>query len=134
MKKRKISLAATIIRAERRSNKIINDNLSKVLREEIHTPKYTREDIPSNFHSICPAAERELALICKEGDEHYGEWNWTNVDNIERFRRDTIKHLMAHLNSYRTGDRSELHLGKVMWGCMALIHHRENCKHEEGLK
>jgi len=102
---------------------------------DIHITEYTRVSTLEHFHSICPAMEMELAKVCAEGDKNYGEWNWTNLGKvpIERFRRDAVKHSMRHLSLYRSGDRSERHLAKVIWGMMVLIHFDKNCKHEDGL-
>ena len=111
-------------------------NLKIPTDEQIHKTKYTRIPIKEHFHSICPAMELALAKICTEGDTHYGEWNWLNLHKVslERFKKDTIKHLMRHLNLYRSGNRKEDHLAKVIWGCMAILHYDMNCHHKEGLK
>lgn len=97
------------------------------------TKKYTRdnEEIP-HFQSICPTALRSLAEICTEGDNRYGEFNWCKVTPEESYKlkKDAIQHIDNHFNLYRSGDRTENHLAKVMWGCMAMIHHDKNCSHQ----
>ena len=93
---------------------------------------YSRDNssVP-HFQSICPAAERALALICTEGDVRYGEFNWCGSEvNVEELKKDAIQHLKNHLNLYLVGDRKEDHLAKIMWGCMAMIHHDKNCQHQ----
>jgi len=93
--------------------------------------KYSRDKIKGNFSSICPTAMRRLALIHTEGDNHYGRMNWVNVDDISKFKLDTIDHAMNHLMSYLSGNKEEDHLAKIVWGMNALMHHEDNCKHQE---
>jgi len=112
----------------------------KLLKESIQielvnprTTKYRRDkQVEGNFATICPVSMMELALICLEGDEKYGYFNWINVEDMTKFKYDTINHIMKHLELYRSGDRSEKHLAKVMWGCMAIIHHDKKCGHQGG--
>ena len=106
--------------------------------QEKEQKSYTRDNssLP-HFHSICSTAERELALICTEGDNRYGEFNWCFLEKTNKvieLKKDAIQHIKNHLNLYQLGDRAENHLAKIMWGCMAMIHHDSNCKHHETFK
>lgn len=97
-------------------------------------PNYIRDkQKEGNFASICPQALQELAIIHLEGDEKYGYANWIKLKKtpLISFRYDTVNHILKHLILYCLGDRKEKHLAKVMWGCQALIHHDEKCKHQE---
>lgn len=82
------------------------------------------------FTSICPAAQRALSKIHAEGDNKYGNFNWTKGMPLY----ELLNHCENHLNLWKLGDRSEDHLAKVMWGMAAIIHFRDGCVHGEVLQ
>jgi len=70
-----------------------------------------------NFHSISPHALRRLAMIHFEGDTRYGYCNWRKgmpYSNI-------VNHIFNHFCLFLSGDRSEDHIAKTMWGCGAIM-------------
>ncbi len=95
-------------------NKILNDGIGGWKRDPSTDDKY-------DYDEISPHGLDALAQVCREGHKH-GKGNWREHPQPEHI---VINHMMAHLNEYRKGDRSEDHLAKVAWGCFALIHYRE---------
>lgn len=73
------------------------------------------------YHLISPIGLRRLAERYHKGDVNYPPYNWclgipaTNV----------INHLMAHLEKYRAGDRTDDHLAAIAWGAFTLMHSEE---------
>ena len=69
------------------------------------------------YDLIPPCASRELAEIFAEGAKRHGDNNWKNgmPEGV------ILNHAIEHLMKWMEGDRSEKHLGKVMWACSALI-------------
>ena len=83
------------------------------------------------FEQICPSAELEVAKIYAEGELRYGAYNWAKGSP----QHNIIRHMKRHLNLWLSGDRSEAHLAKVLWGVMSLIHYETKCKcHIESIR
>jgi len=62
-------------------------------------------------------ALEELGEVFGEGAITHGDNNWKKgMPNSV-----VINHMMRHFLAWRRGNRSELHLGKVMFGCCVLI-------------
>ena len=71
---------------------------------------------------IPPEAWLELGEVFGEGAITHGDDNWKKgMPNAV-----VVNHMLRHLLLYLQGDRKELHLGKVMFGCCVLIWNREN--------
>jgi hypothetical protein len=73
---------------------------------------------------------REYAMACGEGAVKYGDNNWKKGMPDEAI----YSHAMEHLMKWNAGDRSENHLGKVVWGMGALLWndiHRKETVHAE---
>lgn len=71
---------------------------------------------------IPPEAWLELGEVFGEGAITHGDENWKRgMPNAV-----AVNHMLRHLLLYLKGDRKELHLGKVMFGCCVLIWNREN--------
>ena len=83
----------------------------------------TRNDIgKARYDLLDPWAIQEIAEVYGEGAESHGDTNW-----LKGMPESVIwNHLERHINEYKKGDRSEPHLGKAIWGLMALIRYREN--------
>jgi hypothetical protein len=69
------------------------------------------------YDLIPPCALRELAEVFAEGAKAHGDENWKKGMD----EGVIVNHAMEHLMKYREGDRSENHLGKIMWACSAMI-------------
>ena len=66
---------------------------------------------------IPPEALEELGEVFGEGAITHGDENWKKgMPNSV-----VINHMMKHFLAWQKGDRRELHLGKVMFGCCVLI-------------
>jgi hypothetical protein len=71
---------------------------------------------------IPPEALEELGEVFGEGAIAHGDDNWKKgMPNSV-----VINHLMKHFLAWHRGDRQELHLGKVMFGCCVLIWNEAN--------
>ena len=71
---------------------------------------------------IPPEALEELGEVFGEGAITHGDNNWKKgMPNSV-----VINHMMKHFLAWRRGNRSELHLGKVMFGCCVLIWNEDN--------
>jgi hypothetical protein len=71
---------------------------------------------------IPPEALLELGEVFGEGAVSHGDENWKKgMPNSV-----VINHMLRHLLLYMKGDRDELHMGKVMFGCCVLIWNEEN--------
>ena len=73
------------------------------------------------YDLISPVAMRRLAAVYAEGCAKYGPDNWLKGIPAS----DLINHLSEHLAAWRSGDRSEDHLGHAMWNLATLIHFEE---------
>ena len=76
---------------------------------------------PCRYDLITPVGLRRLAETYGEGALKYGDRNWEKGipnDNL-------LNHLIAHINQYMAGDRSEDHLAHAAWGLFALMHFEE---------
>jgi len=91
----------------------------------------TSNKIAGRHDMICPTAIIKLAAVCEEGSISHGDYNWANTLETQRFKRDRLNHAMRHLELYRSGDFSEDHLAKAMWGLMAALHFDNHCKCHE---
>lgn len=67
-----------------------------------------------DFGSIPPLAMLLLARVAKEGGMRYGRFNYMRGFPIS----DLLNHAERHINLYKCGDRSEMHLVKAAWGCL----------------
>ena len=71
---------------------------------------------------IPPEALEELGEVFGEGAVTHGDENWKKgMPNSV-----VINHMMKHFLKWQKGDREELHLGKVMFGCCVLIWNERN--------
>tara|TARA_R100000687_G_C6374729_1_gene129661 strand:- start:23 stop:412 length:390 start_codon:yes stop_codon:yes gene_type:complete len=71
---------------------------------------------------IPPEALEELGEVFGEGAISHGDDNWKKgMPNSV-----VINHMMKHFLAWQRGDRNELHLGKVMFGCCVLIWNEAN--------
>ena len=77
---------------------------------------------------IPPEALEELGEVFGEGAITHGDENWKKgMPNSV-----VINHMMIHFLKWQKGDREELHLGKVMFGCCVLIWNELNDVDVEG--
>ena len=77
---------------------------------------------------IPPEALEELGEVFGEGAITHGDENWKKgMPNSV-----VINHMMIHFLKWQKGDREELHLGKVMFGCCVLIWNELNDIDVEG--
>lgn len=86
-----------------------------------------RDKIRPRYDLVPLEFDNELASIFEEGrrprpglPEGYGD-SWKKGG--EDFLRDCLNHALWHLKKYMEGDRSENHLAKVAWGCLAVRFH-----------
>ena len=71
---------------------------------------------------IPPEALEELGEVFGEGAITHGDENWKKgMPNSV-----VINHMMIHFLKWVKGDRDELHIGKVMFGCCVLIWNEHN--------
>lgn len=82
------------------------------------------------YDLISPIGLRQLAETYAEGAEKYGDHNWKKGLPIG----DTLNHLMRHIELWRSGDRSELHLAHAAFGLFTLIHFEEQSNTNEVYK
>lgn len=78
-------------------------------------------DKPCRYDLITPIGLRRLAETYGEGALKYGDRNWEKGipnDNL-------LNHLIAHINQYMVGDKTEDHLAHAAWGLFALMHFEE---------
>ena len=68
------------------------------------------------FHSEC-----RIGAIFLEGEAKHGRDDWKRGAYDESFHRERLMHVRAHLQQYLNGDKSEDHLAKVAWGCIAVM-------------
>ena len=94
---------------------------SGAIREDIVIPRYSL---------IPPSCIRRLALIYNEGATRYGDYNWTKGLPYT----NTLDHALEHLTKYLTGDRSEDHLAKVVWGMFVLMYQDDHHNIEPDVK
>ena len=78
-------------------------------------------DKPCRYDLISTVGLRRLAETYGEGSIKYGDRNWEKGIPIS----DLMNHLIAHINHYNSGDRSEDHLAHATWGLFALMHFEE---------
>jgi len=83
----------------------------------------SRNDIgKTRLDLIPPEALEELGEVFGEGAITHGDENWKKgMPNSV-----VINHMMKHFLKWQKGDREELHLGKVMFGCCVLIWNESN--------
>lgn len=73
------------------------------------------------YDLITPIGLRRLAETYAEGAKKHGDNNW-----LKGFpASDTLNHVLAHLNMWKTGDASEDHLAHAAWGLFAIMHFEE---------
>lgn len=72
-------------------------------------------------YDLIPAcALRRYAERCGLGAQLHGDDNWKRGAGDLEYERDRLNHTIEHLLKYASGDRSEDHLGAVLWGAGAL--------------
>ena len=83
----------------------------------------SRNSVGSTRLDLIPTeAWLELGEVFGEGAITHGDDNWKKgMPNAV-----VVNHMLRHLLLYLKGDRKELHLGKVMFGCCVLIWNREH--------
>ncbi len=77
------------------------------------------KDVDHLRYDLIPTAPMErLALRYGMGAEKYGDWNWQKgmPDKV------LVNHLEAHLQKWKSGDRSEDHMSAVAWGAFAIMY------------
>lgn len=77
-----------------------------------------RIPIKWRFDLIPPLVLRELAAIYEEGAKKYGPSKY--IEKPLPFSV-LLNHLTNHLNLYCSGDRTEKHLAKVLWGVATMM-------------
>ena len=89
----------------------------------IYSSGASRNDIGKiRLDLIPPEALLELGEVFGEGAVTHGDDNWKKgMPNSV-----VVNHMLRHLLLYLKGDREELHIGKVMFGCCVLIWNEEN--------
>jgi len=65
-------------------------------------------------------ALQRYAERCGLGARLHGDDNWKKGIADPAYQRDRLNHLWDHLTRYTAGDRSEDHLGAILWGAGAL--------------
>jgi hypothetical protein len=80
--------------------------------------KRTTDADDERYDLISPIALEAVARIYAEGAKKYGDYNWEKGFSIS----DLMNHGIRHYNLYMRGDRSEDHLGKLIWAAMAAKH------------
>ena len=95
----------------------------------IYSSGASRNDIGKiRLDLIPPEALLELGEVFGEGAITHGDENWKKgMPNSV-----VINHMMIHFLKWQKGDREELHLGKVMFGCCVLIWNELNDIDVEG--
>lgn len=75
---------------------------------------------------VSPIGLRRVAMACAEGiRKGYGAYNWEKGMPIH----DILNHAVEHIRRYLSGDRSEDHLGHLVWNAMAACHSEELWPH-----
>lgn len=77
-----------------------------------------RVPIEYRFDLIPPFVLRELAAVYEEGANKYGDAKY--IEKPLPFSV-IINHMENHINLWLSGDRSERHMAKVMWGAASLM-------------
>ena len=77
------------------------------------------------YDLISPIALRALAATYAEGATKYHPMNWEMGMPVS----DLLNHVLAHVNDFLGGDRSEPHLAHAFWGVGAAIHSFEKWPH-----
>lgn len=77
------------------------------------------------YDLISPVGLRRLAERYHKGDVNYPPFNYLRGINAS----NVIMHLMAHLEKYRAGDRTDDHLAAVAWAAFTLMHYEETRFH-----
>ncbi len=57
----------------------------------------------------------------RDGAKFHGEWNWQKGLHDQAFRTDRLNHILAHINKWGGGDRSDDHLAAARCGLAMLI-------------
>lgn len=83
------------------------------------------KDTLFNYDRIPPIALRLLAMTYKEGALKYGDMNCELGFPVH----DLINHAWKHIEQWRSGDRSENHLGHCLWNLLMSIHSLEMWPH-----
>lgn len=73
---------------------------------------------PKRFDLIPPLVLQQLAEVYEEGAQSYGDSKYLEKPLPYSV---IVNHMMNHLLIYLNGDRSELHLAKVIWGAASMI-------------
>ena len=89
--------------------------------------KHIRDSIKPRYSLIPLSVLRRVALVYAEGAQHYSDRGWEDGMSYT----SVVDHLMEHLTRYWSGDRSEDHLAKAVFGLFALMfyddrHHEDN--------
>ena len=85
-------------------------------------------DADSERYDLCPPLwARSDALIMAEGAVTHGDDNWKNGIPLHV----CLNHLERHLNLWKSGDRSEDHLGKVRVNAGFIMWFMEKEKNED---
>jgi len=80
----------------------------------------TRNHLPYRYDLIQPHFLDELGEALEEGAARHDPRNWEKADGDPVFRDATINHIWNHWILWLKGDRSEPHLGKMVFGIMCL--------------
>lgn len=103
---------------------------SRIIGEEIATQSHRKFDTGAvrssdvdhlAYHLISPIGLRRLAERYHKGDVNYPPYNvYLGIPAT-----NLINHLVAHLEKYRSGDRTDDHLAALAWGAFVLMHYEE---------
>lgn len=69
------------------------------------------------YDLIPPMAVKRLAQLYERGAEKYEDNNWRQGQNLS----STADSMLRHAYDYLSGDRSEDHIGAVIWNAIALM-------------
>jgi hypothetical protein len=69
------------------------------------------------YDLIPPEVLERMARIFDYGAKRYDTDNWKKISTEEH-----LNHVMVHLVAYRAGDRSDDHLGHMMWRAQAALY------------
>jgi len=92
----------------------------------IFTSGAQSSELKPRYDLIPACAIRRYAERAALGAKLHGDDNWKKGAGDPAYQRDRLNHLVEHLLRYIDGDRSEDHLGAVLWGAGALTWFEEH--------
>lgn len=76
---------------------------------------------PARYELISTIGLRRVAETYGEGAIKYGDDGWLKGFD----QKGLLNHALAHLNLYRSGDKTEDHLAHATWNLITLMHFEE---------